>query len=176
MQNNVYWEPLQYENMLHMLTDLCDETNEVVVYGELFGPGVQDLDYGVPSGQLGYRVFDIMFNGQYVNWDELEGWCKAYDVELVPVLYIGPFSMEKLRELTYGPTTFNPACRFKGREGCVVTPLVEQIGHIGRVILKSVSADYLDRKGAKDDGEIDDSTDDGVYEEAGEYSADGESA
>jgi RNA ligase (TIGR02306 family) len=154
VQHNVYWEPLQYENILHMLTDICDETNEVVVYGELFGPGVQDLDYGVPSGQLGYRVFDMMINGKYVDWDVLETWCNVYEVELVPVLYVGPFSLDVLRELTYGPTTFNPACKFKGREGCVVTPLVEQTCHIGRMILKSVSADYLDRKGAKDEGEI----------------------
>jgi RNA ligase (TIGR02306 family) len=154
VEHNVYWEPLQYENMLHMLTDCCDEANEVILYGELFGPGVQDLDYGVPSGQLGYRVFDMMINGQYVDWDVLETWCNVYEVELVPILYVGPFSLDTLKELTYGPTTFNPCCKFKGREGCVVTPLVEQIGHIGRVILKSVSADYLDRKGAKDEGEI----------------------
>ena len=41
---------------------------------------------------------------------------------------------------------------FKGREGCVITPLVEQFYAPtgGRLILKSVSADYLDRKGAQD--------------------------
>lgn len=154
VQHNVYWEPLQYENILHMLTDVCDEVNEVIVYGELFGPGVQDLDYGVPSGQLGYRVFDMMINGQYVDWEVMKGLCDKYEVDLVPILYVGPFSLDILRELTYGPTTFSPCCKFKGREGCVVTPLVEQICHIGRMILKSVSADYLDRKGAKDEGEI----------------------
>ena len=36
----------------------------------------------------------------------------------------------------------------------MITPLVEQQAHIGRVILKNVSADYLDRKGATDEGEI----------------------
>jgi len=43
-------------------------------------------------------------------------------------------------------------CAFKGREGCVITPQVEQFYAPtgGRLILKSVSADYLDRKGAQD--------------------------
>ena len=39
-------------------------------------------------------------------------------------------------------------------EGIVITPLTEQCCHIGRLILRNVSADYLDRKGAKDEGEM----------------------
>jgi hypothetical protein len=46
------------------------------------------------------------------------------------------------------------AGRFQGREGCVVTPVVERydpdLGG-GRVILKSISADYLARKGGTDE-------------------------
>lgn len=57
----------------------------------------------------------------------------------------------KVEELTYGPTTVgSPRCSFKGREGVVITPLTEQWMNGGRMILKSVSADYLDRKGAED--------------------------
>jgi hypothetical protein len=47
------------------------------------------------------------------------------------------------------------AGKFGGREGCVVTPVVERydpdLGGGGRVILKSISADYLARKGGTDD-------------------------
>jgi hypothetical protein len=47
------------------------------------------------------------------------------------------------------------AGRFGGREGCVVAPVVERydpaLGGSGRVILKSISADYLARKGGTDD-------------------------
>jgi len=75
-------------------------------------------------------------------------------VPTVPVLYTGSFSPE-LVELTYGPTMMGKVkSEFKGREGIVITPLIEQRCHIGRLILKNVSADYLDRKGAKDEGAL----------------------
>ena len=45
--------------------------------------------------------------------------------------------------------------KFKGREGIVITPVVEAYSEVlrGRMILKSKSADYLDRKNAQDNGE-----------------------
>jgi len=73
-------------------------------------------------------------------------------LELVPLLYCGPFDPTLLEDWTNGPTTFKGMkSKFKGREGCVITPLTEMYDEtLGRVILKSVSADYLARKGAKD--------------------------
>jgi hypothetical protein len=63
-----------------------------------------------------------------------------------------------VEEHTYGPTTLCPpesAGRFSGREGCVVTPVREryspELGGSGRVILKSISADYLARKGGTEE-------------------------
>ena len=64
---------------------------------------------------------------------------------LVPVLYSGPFSLAKLQELTDGATTLGGA---HVREGVVVRPAAERASHeFGRVILKSVSAKYLTRRG-----------------------------
>jgi RNA ligase (TIGR02306 family) len=149
----VWWQFLT-EEIVNLLTDLCDGQNDVIVFGELFGPGVQDMDYGAGEN-LGLRVFDISVNKVYLNWAELHMACVAHGVQLVPLLYIGPFSKAVLDEHTYGPTQVaDPEairCKFKDREGCVVTPLVEQYDYrLGRVILKSISADYKARKGAQD--------------------------
>lgn len=135
---SLYWEPL--ENLKALLDSL---TGNIIVFGEIYGPGIQDLDYGGP----GYRIFDISINGRYLNYKEL-----PTGIETVPLLYKGPFEPELVEEFTHGPTEIGkPRCKFKGREGCVITPLVEQWDiSIGRVILKSVSADYLNRKHAKD--------------------------
>jgi len=82
--------------------------------------------------------------------------CAEFGVELVPVLYEGPFNRDLVKRFTYGPTTLAAPDKirssFKDREGCVITPQVEQFYAPtgGRLILKSVSADYLDRKGATD--------------------------
>ena len=128
----------------------------MIAFGELYGPGVQDLDYGIPAGAIGWRLFDITVNGSYLSWPDVITRCLSCGVQMVPVLYTGPFSSELVDELTCGPTTVagDVQSKFKGREGVVITPVVEEFCHIGRLILKSVSADYLDRKGAEDYGEI----------------------
>jgi len=162
-RESVYWYPLQQEGVLNLLTHVCDNwnvdgepTNDVIIFGELFGPGVQDLDYGIPAGEIGWRVFDISVNGTYLGRSDLILLCLAFGVQTVPVLYTGPFVPELVEQFTYGPTAVagDVKAKFKGREGIVITPLTEQCCHIGRLILKNVSADYLDRKGAKDEGEM----------------------
>jgi RNA ligase (TIGR02306 family) len=139
--------PKMRDMLVNLSTSLKDN---VIVFGEIFGPGVQDLDYG--QNVKAFRVFDISVNGEYMNWVAIKMWCDRFGILVVPVLYEGPFSLKKVEELTYGDTTF-PGVRnkFKGREGVVVTPLVEQVSYNGRrMIVKSVSADYRDRKGATD--------------------------
>lgn len=157
-RESVYWSPLQDFNVLRMLTDMCNEANDIILFGELYGPGVQDLDYGIPAGDIGWRMFDITANGEYLDWGLIAFLSMHYDVPTVPLLYSGPFKRELIDELTCGPTTVVSGTeiksKFKGREGIVITPLVEETCSIGRLILKSVSADYLDRKGAEDNGDI----------------------
>jgi RNA ligase (TIGR02306 family) len=160
-RESVYWYPLQQENVLQLLTELCNDwsahpVNDVILFGELYGPGVQDLDYGVPAGEIGWRLFDISVNGRYLDWDQLWNLSFIAGIERVPTLYEGNFSPDLVDELTCGPTTVanDVKSRFKGREGIVITPMIEKTCCIGRLILKSVSADYLDRKGGEDNGEI----------------------
>lgn len=157
---SVYWSPLHLPGVMDLLTHLCAEQNDVIIFGELYGPGVQDMDYGVPAGEIGWRVYDISVNGRYLGWVEVSNLCCLFKVETVPVLYTGPFDPDRLDEWTNGPTTVAAAealkTKFKGREGCVITPLIETHSDYlgGRLILKSVSADYRDRKGASDEGEL----------------------
>lgn len=152
--NTPIWWQMMTEPVVNLLTSLCDEQHSVIVFGEVFGPGVQDMDYGAPDTE--FRVFDISVDGRYVDWEVLVVNCLAHGVQTVPLLYRGPFSKDVLKEHTYGPTAMAPAeqlqSKFKGREGCVVTPLTEQFSRYlgGRLILKSVSADYLDRKNPQD--------------------------
>jgi RNA ligase (TIGR02306 family) len=149
----LYWEHMT-EPIMSLMTELCDEKHDVIVYGEIFGPGIQDLDYGQPF--QAFRVFDISVNGVYLDWADILYYCAQVGVLCVPVLYTGPYSVAKVEELTYGDTTLaDPKTirsKFKGREGVVVTPLQERFTSVlcGRMIVKSVSADYSDRRGAKD--------------------------
>ena len=133
----------------------AEAVRSAVIYGEIFGSGVQDLAYGLASGKRGFRVFDIAVNGEYLDYDEKARICGRFGLAMVPYLYRGPFSRAVVEQLTDGPTTVcdpKHAGRFQGREGIVVTPVKERFSDVlaGRCILKSVSADYLDRKDAQD--------------------------
>lgn len=152
--SGLYWEFMS-DNMKEMLLRIHKTRNcNVVVYGEIFGPGIQDLDYGLSTKEL--RVFDIAVDiavdGYYLSYDCMKEWCDRYDIKTVPLLYRGPYSKEVVEEHTYGPTTFQGVkSKFKDREGCVVKPIGEIVHpRYGRLILKSVSADYRNRKGAQD--------------------------
>lgn len=149
------WWQMMSENVVKLLTHLCNELHSVIVFGEIYGPGVQDMDYGA-GDDLGFRAFDISVDGRYLDLPITESQCWAFGVSTVPTLHTGPFIKALIDEYTYGPTQIAPPdsirSKFKGREGIVFRPVTEQYSDIigGRMILKSVSADYLDRKGAQD--------------------------
>lgn len=150
---SLYWMPLQQEVVEDLLLYLFQKHNRqpVILFGEIYGAGVQDMQYG--QGGKHFRAFDISCNGAYMDCEEKLAILKKHGVEAVPHIYHGPFSMEKVRELVDGPTL---VCKsdeikeaFKGREGIVIRPAKERENpSIGRVILKYISVDYHERKNA----------------------------
>ena len=122
----------------------------IVIYGEIFGDGIQDLHYGMKKTK-GFRIFDIYrgdsANGRYLNFEELRNAVTGIGLEMVPVLYVGPHSAGELAKHTNGRDTVSGT---HVREGVVVTPVTERASDdlkLERVKLKSVSQDYLFRKG-----------------------------
>lgn len=147
-----FWLPLNDPHFCILLHHLCQNTNNVIVYWELIGSKIQDMEYGHAPGEVSYRAFDIRVNGKFLDVDTKTELFELYNIPACPVLYRGPFSWESVNHYTYGDTTIcdvSQAGKFKGREGIVITPVKERKGgrHNQRVILKSVSADYLARKG-----------------------------
>jgi len=136
-------------DMLERLINFERKNNQhrpIYLLGEIFGRGVQDLAYGEMTPT--FRLFDVYVGepgqGYYMNVDDKNQLAKEIDVEMVPELYRGPFSMQKMEELRDGMD-------FSGsniREGVVILP-VEEREHqtLGRVQLKFVSPAYILRKG-----------------------------
>ncbi len=124
-----------------------DQAVPYVVMGETFGPGVQDLTY---TGHVEFRVFAVANKRTdglfYLPEVVVKQWLHEIGnaVEMVPTLYSGPYSPEIVAEHTVGKTTLGNHIR----EGVVITTPSNRVDpSIGRVILKSVSEDYLTRKG-----------------------------
>lgn len=147
-RRSFYWEPLT-DDMAEMLEFIAiGGQHDVIVFGEIYGCRVQKMDYGCKAVR-GYRVYDISIDGEYQDWADVKAYCDLYDILTVPLLYEGPFSHKLVEELVDGSTTMaepdDILCKFKGREGIVITPLVEMVSYRGyRVILKAVSADYYE--------------------------------
>jgi tRNA-binding EMAP/Myf-like protein len=121
--------------------------NGFVFYGEIYGKGVQDLTYGLDD--ISVQFFDIkdVKTGKYLDHDKFTDTCRLLQLPVVPVLYYGPFSKEAIKEHTEGTSTVGIVTKGCIREGCVIKPVIERIEHLGRVILKSISEEYLLRKG-----------------------------
>ncbi len=133
-----------------------EQWSDVVVFGELHGSGIQKgFNYGFENGRFAVRVFDITVNGQWLDVDAKRAACARHGVEMVPVLYDGPYNPETVESFVSGPTTLcppNTPGHFAFREGVVITAATERQVRtekkvFGRAALKVVSFEYLERKG-----------------------------
>ena len=153
--DNVYsntWN--KYQSLIQAIKkDLNGET--FYVLGEIYGRGIQDLQYNTMNPA--FRVFDIYVGkpnqGRYLELSEvfrllqLTYSQEESEVMHVPVLYHGPYHKEILLEYTNGQSTLGGNIR----EGVVVRTSPERLdSKNNRVIYKSISEDYLLRKGGSE--------------------------
>ena len=137
--------------------DNSNSKNPIILFGEVFGKtsggaGVQDLTYN--GEMLDFRAFDmcdgVREHAEFYPELHFSTIMEAMNIYRAPVLYKGPYSKEKVLELTDGKTTLiGPRGTVPHiREGVVVKSAYE-IKHpkYGRKIAKSVSEAYLMRKG-----------------------------
>lgn len=150
---STYWFPWSLEPVQALMRALmADEHAQAVLYGEVYGKGVQSYDYGQRG--IGFRAFDLMVNGTYLDYALFADLCDEYGVERVPPIYIGGYDLAQIRAASEGPSVVGGA---HGREGVVVRPIAErQHPQIGRVVLKYISDSYLF---AKNGGGAEDTTD-----------------
>jgi RNA ligase (TIGR02306 family) len=156
--NNAYVKMFkQYKQNILDVHDAfgLDDTTQITILGEVFGP-VQDLKYSFSD--LQFRVFDVYIGrprySDELSWFVSKGTtlavCKSFGIPTVPLLYQGPFSAEMLELYTNGVEQVS-GTEAHIREGVVVSPIEERQcnthrNNLGRVLLKSVSNDYLLRK------------------------------
>ena len=138
---DVWWECVKQYDLERKLATVPG----YVVYGEIYGQGVQDLTYDSPIGRK-FRVFDVLDTktGRYLDHEALVGFAHSLGLATVPVLYCGTFA-EGLLSLAEGKSTLAPHVR----EGIVIRPLREKFDRTtGRVALKHVGEGYYLRNEA----------------------------
>lgn len=141
---NTYWFPLTKHGVAELLADLqAHGQRSVILFGEVYGSKIQSLHYGEKNGAIGFRAFDLMVDGKYLDHVNFLSLCEDYGIETVPYLGAFPFSLDAVKNVSGGKTTL-----IEGdghiREGVVVKPLTERTDpKIGRVVLKYLSDEYL---------------------------------
>jgi RNA ligase (TIGR02306 family) len=124
------------------------ELEFIAVLGETFGKGVQDLTYSTQKAN--FAAFSVVFKyidgtQRYLDRQELVQFLSETGIPMVPFLYSGPYSEDKMIELRDGKSAID---NVTVREGIVIVPECEgRNDEIGRRVLKMVSPDYLTRKG-----------------------------
>lgn len=149
--NNLYSKMSQkfkIEEKLFPFIEKYKPNINLIVYAEVIGNGVQDLTYGCEIGEQQLRIFDVLIDHAYQPWSVIQEISDALDISTVPMLYRGPFTLQKALELRDGKTTLGAE---HVREGIVVTAEPEMFHRdIGRKIVKYISDDYYFRKNQTD--------------------------
>lgn len=120
----------------------------VVIYGEVYGSGVQrGYSYGLGKGERKAVFFDATLDGYWLDWPDFFHLCSALSLPIAPVLYIGGWEEKKVTLQAEGPSVLADLHGEKViREGAVVKSYRETQCHIGRKILKMINPAYLIHK------------------------------
>ncbi len=136
-EGDVWWQMAEKLDLKKKLAGAPD----VVIYGEIVGPGVQaGFDYGLKERE--FFLFDVLDikAGRYLDYNELLDFANEHDFNIPPVLYQGPYSAAVLG-FADGKTTLAGK---HIREGVVIKASPERTAYgVGRVSLKVISEAYL---------------------------------
>jgi RNA ligase (TIGR02306 family) len=145
---NLYVRTALELGLIDVVRDLGLRSGEAIdLFGEIYGVGVQDLHYGTTKPD--YRAFDVRVSHKFLSPEDKNELLDSLGIMRVPLLYQGPFDLDRLTALRDGQSALGGCIR----EGIVVTAMGDQtprqadFGHSLRPILKMVSPDYLTRKG-----------------------------
>lgn len=139
---SIYWPVVEDEDVRDLLKGLARDfqAKVVILFGEVFGSGVQSLDYGQKKTK-GFRAFDIYIDGRFLDYDDFEASCNRFGVAYAPLLHRGPFDLRQIKEISNGKTTLPGAEHI--REGVVVRTAKERRDPtIGRVVLKFIGDEF----------------------------------
>ena len=143
-RGNLYWFPYTIEPIYSLINALqAAGHRQIILYGEVYGPKVQTLHYGLSKDTLGFRAFDLLIDGKYCDWLDFLLLCSTRGVETVPHIATIPYTIDAIRAYSSGHTLLMKEGAHI-REGLVVRPCRERTDmKVGRVILKYLSDDYL---------------------------------
>lgn len=151
--HNCFWEDTEINQkvpqiqLIKQYPELTEIPIGVIIYGEVYGAGIQDLTYG-KSG-IDYAIFAVSRDGVFLHYEYFNQFCFVWKLKMVPELYQGSYSYKKLLEFNNGNSVI---CKTQMSEGICIIPVKERVDlKFGRVCMKYVFDRYLLRKNGTED-------------------------
>jgi RNA ligase (TIGR02306 family) len=121
---------------------LCTEESPLILFGEVYGQGIQDLTYGTATPRfIAFDLYDPEADC-YLDYAEFRSICLRYRVPMAPLLYVGAYDADVIKTLSERDSAV--AGNGQISEGVVVRPLFERRDNsLGRVVLKLPGERYL---------------------------------
>lgn len=115
---NAYWKVARKFRIEENLRSHRDIVNNVVIKGELIGPGVQGNIYKLKD--FDFRVFNVFLidEGRYLSYNDMSALCKRLELNTVPLIaenFELPSTIDELLEMAEGQSVLAPV----EREGLV---------------------------------------------------------
>lgn len=125
----------------------CNENNltDVVIYGELFGKGVQkEVEYG----ERDFRAFDVVIDGNPLSKQDAIKFVSSCGIQFAPVIYVGTLS-ECLKLSNTFQSTLTPLGYDEENisEGLVIEPVIPAWFNNGsRIYFKNKTESFSEKK------------------------------
>jgi RNA ligase (TIGR02306 family) len=147
---HTFWKAARQQRLAEFAQSIAARHpgRQVVVYGEIVGPGIQGNLYKLKGHAV--RLFDVRVGLEWMSaapfFEAVETFYGSADEMTVPVLHRGSLAAwlagKSVKEASNGRSRLADVAR----EGIVIRPAVERnVQDLGRLILKQRSPEYLAR-------------------------------
>jgi RNA ligase (TIGR02306 family) len=121
-------------DLLKLSKDIYGIENGIVIYGEIYGPGIQkNYDYGLT--EIDYAGFDVTINGEYVPLNRAFMIHTALELKYVPILDVDVWSQELQDKYVFD--------KIEGTKVPHEGVVIKKIDGDRRKIAKVINPDYL---------------------------------
>ncbi len=117
---------------------------DIALQGELCGPGIQGNKLGLKEPQVFFfNLFSITYQ-KYLYFSELAEFCKTFNYQTVPQVYMGTFKWNSIDEMLEYASSINYS-NGSPAEGLVWRPLEDKYSPTlqGRLSVKTISNRFL---------------------------------
>lgn len=143
-EGNAYWNMARKMNLSERMNLWSEAYGDIALQGELCGPGIQGNKLGLKEPQVFFFNLFSITHQKYLSFSQLETFCKTFNYQTVPQVYMGTFTWKSIDEMLEYASSINYS-NGTPAEGLVWRPIEEKFSPTlqGRLSVKTISNRFL---------------------------------